>query len=71
LLDQIGVSDFNYYSAQGERAVHEALRAWPLLATVSRVLRSGASEPKGRPLAKHEPLETDLHVVETDEEPRR
>jgi hypothetical protein len=39
LLDAIGAPDLHYYRAGEERAVNEALRAWPLLATVARALR--------------------------------
>jgi hypothetical protein len=43
LLDEIGVPDFNYYSAGDERAVSEALTAWPLLASIARALREPES----------------------------
>jgi hypothetical protein len=36
LLDEIGAPDLQYYSARDERAVNEALGAWPLLAAVVR-----------------------------------
>lgn len=40
LLDEIGATDLEYYSARGERVVAEALRAWPLLAAVAHELRA-------------------------------
>jgi hypothetical protein len=43
LLDDIGAPDFEYYSAGEERVVGEALRAWPLLAAVTRSLRAGGT----------------------------
>jgi hypothetical protein len=63
LLDQIGAADINYYSAQEETAVAAALRAWPLLAAISRVL--GLRSPRPDP-----PRENDaqLHVVASPEE---
>lgn len=39
LLDAVGAPDLEYYSAAKERAVHEALGAWPLLAAVARAVR--------------------------------
>src|SRR5262245_9255856 len=46
LLDAIGATDLDYYSAADERALTEALQAWPLLASVSRalVIKSAANE---------------------------
>lgn len=40
LLDEIGVPELQYYSAAEERAVNEALGAWPLLAAVAQALRA-------------------------------
>jgi hypothetical protein len=48
LLDEIGASELEYYSAGADRAVDEALRAWPLLATVVRALRSANGSGRTR-----------------------
>lgn len=47
LLDEVGVPELQYYSAAEERAVHEALGTWPLLAAVAQALRTerARSEP--------------------------
>jgi hypothetical protein len=38
LLDAIGCSELDYFSAADERAVAAALQTWPLLASISRAL---------------------------------
>jgi hypothetical protein len=40
LLDEIGAPELEYYSVAEERAVNEALDAWPLLAAVARALQA-------------------------------
>lgn len=49
LLERIGASDLDYYSAAEDRAVGEALRAWPLLEAVSRVMRADGALRRRRP----------------------
>jgi len=39
LLDAIGASELEYFSAADERATADALQSWPLLAAVWRTLR--------------------------------
>ena len=51
LLEAIDVDGVDYYSASNERAVAEALQAWPLLAEVSRSLRAQAAEHPGARLS--------------------
>ena len=50
-MDAVGAPDLEYYSAGEERAVNEALCAWPLLAAVARALRAemAREEPTSGP----------------------
>jgi hypothetical protein len=64
LLDEIGVPDLEYYSAGAERAVTQALDAWPLLAEVAHALRA-ERKPEIPPNAP----EQSLRVVDPDAEP--
>jgi hypothetical protein len=66
LLDEIGAPDLDYYSAGDERAVNEALGAWPLLAAVAQTLR--AERAREQPAKA---VEQPLRVVVQDGEPTR
>jgi hypothetical protein len=67
LLDAIGASDLDYFSAADERAIAEALQSWPLLAAISRALRlERAANETGarRAAAAAESADPPLRVVE-------
>lgn len=64
LLDEIGVSDLEYYSADHERAVGEALQAWSLLAAVSKSLSHDASPESRMRLVEDIEDDDDLPFIE-------
>jgi hypothetical protein len=66
LLDEIGAPDLEYYSAAEDRAVDEALSAWPLLAAIAHALR--AERPRQEPTKDTDPP---LRVIMPGEEARR
>jgi hypothetical protein len=66
LLDEIGVPDLDYYSAGEERALKDALAAWPLLATVAHTLRT--ERPRAEPTKE---LDQPLRVVVDSTKPTR
>ncbi len=69
LLDAIGASDIDYFSAADERVIAEALRSWPLLATIARALvceRVANENCARRASAANENADPPLRVVEPD-----
>ena len=67
LLDAIGASELDYFSAADERAIVEALQSWPLLAAISRTLRvERAANESGtrRATAMADNVDPPLRVVE-------
>ena len=68
LLEAIGATDLDYFSAADEGAITEALRSWPLLAEISRLLQveGAAHQAKARrAAAPHGDADPPLRVVDT------
>ena len=67
LLEAVGSSELDYFSAAEERAVAEALQSWPLLAAISRTLdveRAAHESAARRAAAAGESVDPPLRVVE-------
>jgi hypothetical protein len=70
LLDAIGASELDYFSAAQRRGVAEAIQTWPLLAAITRTLqveRAAADNGVRGPSSAAESMDPPLRVVEGEE----